>query len=166
MQCVECGSKMRKCSDPIKETFRGEEFTVRGIKHYVCDGCGEVVFDAEEGKKFDADILKQYAMRENLLSPQEIKEIRKKHGLSQRDFEKVLGVSSPSVSRWETGKVLQSKPVDLLMRAYSKETALLKGRMKQVEVRGNVRNIIDFPGNFSQKENPFVFQENDQVKEG
>lgn len=37
MLCAECGSEMRRCTDPIKETFRGEEIMVTGIEHYLCD---------------------------------------------------------------------------------------------------------------------------------
>ena len=36
--------------------------------------------------------------------------------MTQKEFESMLGVSSPSASRWESGKVPQSKPVDLLIR--------------------------------------------------
>lgn len=125
---------MHKCSSPIKETFRGEELTIHGIDHYVCKECGEIIFDAENGQLFDQKLTSQYASLMGLLTPTEIRKIRKRFGLNQQDFERVLGVSTPSVSRWETGKVPQSKPVDLLMRAYNQIPQLMEDRMKQIEV--------------------------------
>ncbi len=166
MLCAECGSEMRRCTDPIKETFRGEEIMVTGIEHYLCDSCGEILFGSNEGKDFDAEILRQYALRENLLTPQEIKTIRKRNGLNQQDFEKVLGVSSPSISRWETGRVLQSKPLDLLMRAYDKEPMLLKERMKEKGIYSKANNIVSFPIKTNAVVNRFAFDADDQAKEG
>jgi|GEM_PF-857539 len=146
MICVECGAEMHKSSAPMKETFRGEELTITGVTYYKCDECGEVLFDAKEGKKFDKELVDQYAKLMGLLSPSEIRDIRKKYDLNQQEFEKVLGVSSPSVSRWETGKVIQSKPIDLLMRAYNKSEALMRERMEQVEIGSSDRanNVIPF----------------------
>lgn len=168
MICVECGGLMHESSDSISETFRGEEFTIEGIHHYACDSCGEIVFDAEDGKKFDAAILEQYAAREGLLSSEEIKALRTKYGLNQQDFAKVLGVSLPSVARWETGRVLQPKSTDLLMRAYAKEPLLMNERIKQAGVHASAgqTRIISFPGNRSGRENPFAFDAADQTKEG
>jgi DNA-binding transcriptional regulator YiaG len=51
-----------------------------------------------------------------LLSPEEIKGIRKSLGLKQHDFETLIGVSSPTASRWETGAMLPSKTTDTLIR--------------------------------------------------
>lgn len=147
MLCMECGSEMRKCSDSVDAEYRGEKITVHGVEHYACDTCGEIVFDAEDGKKYDAEVIRRYATIHDLLSPEEIKAIRKSSGLTQRDFEKVIGVSSPSVSRWETGRVLQSKPLDLLMRAYRDAPELMMTRIEQCEIRVNDKNaeVIRFP---------------------
>lgn len=132
MICNVCGSEMIKCSDPIEEDFRGEELTISGIEHYKCSSCDEIVFDAVEGKKFDKALREQYAKNADLLSPGEIKAVRKKLGLNQQEFQRMLGVSSPSVSRWENGKVPQSKPVDLLIRAYDDSPRLAEERMRQL----------------------------------
>lgn len=48
---------------------------------------------------------------------EEFKAIRKKYGWTQVEFEKILGVSSPTVSRWESNAVIQTKVADNLMRA-------------------------------------------------
>lgn len=145
MICAECGAKMHRSSAPVEETFRGERITLEGIEHFECDACGEVAFDAENGKKYDETLIDKYSQLAGLLSPREIRRIRKDHGLTQRDFERVLGVSSPSVSRWETGKVIPSKPIDLLMRAYRDSPELLESRMEQVEVGVYAANLKAIP---------------------
>lgn len=159
MICMECGAQMMKSSDPIKESFRGEEITVTGIEHYKCSSCGEILLGAEEGKLFDEKLVNQYSSLVGLLNPTEIKSIRTKYHLTQQEFEKVLGVSSPSVCRWETGKVIQSKPVDLLMRAYDDSPEIMRSRMEQVEVGlyATRQNIIPFRTKRELEQNTYLF---------
>lgn len=99
---------MHISSNPITENFRGEEITLTGLTYHLCDHCGEVVFDAQEGEKYDVLLVEQYAKIAGLLTPREIKQIRKKYGVNQQELEKILGVSTPSVSRWETPRNLSS----------------------------------------------------------
>lgn len=116
MRCAECGATLRRTREAIVETVRGVEVSVEGIDHYVCDGCGDTVMDiaaAELLAKRQAELV---AKEKGLLAPAEIKSIRKALGLTQREFEAVLGVSSPTVSRWETGAMLPSKTADSLIR--------------------------------------------------
>lgn len=134
MICVECGAQMRKTSEPMEETFRGVALILTGIEHYKCDNCGEVVLSAKEAKKYDRQLISAYSSKVGLLRPDEIKAIRNKYQLTQQEFERVLGVVSPSVSRWETGKVIPSKQVDLLMRAYDEKPDLMRKRMEEVGV--------------------------------
>lgn len=134
MICLECGSDMHVSSDPITENFRGEELTIAGLTYHLCDHCGEIMFDAQEGEKYDALLVEQYAKRVGLLTPCEIKQIRKKYGINQQEFEKILGISTPSVSRWETGRVPQSKPVDILMRILDTHPDVMEERMRQTEI--------------------------------
>lgn len=58
----------------------------------------------------------EVAKEKGLLSPEEIKGIRKSLGLKQHDFEALIGASSPTASRWETGAMLPSKTTDTLIR--------------------------------------------------
>ena len=116
MRCTECGSEMRFTSEPMKERYKGEEFTVTGIERWVCDECGNDVMKAEEADRLGRKLVDAYATRKGLLLPSEIRELRESLGMSQKDFEKLIGVSSPTVSRWETGAVQQSKTADNLMR--------------------------------------------------
>ena len=117
MFCCECGHEMRLSSEPITEQFRGESITVDGIERYVCDECGNDVMSAAMATKLSMALSREYAARKGLLSPEEIKRIREGLGLTQEDFEKMVGVSSPTACRWERGTSPQSRTADLLLRA-------------------------------------------------
>lgn len=143
MFCAECGApKMRRTDEPITDTFKGTKITVRGVGHWVCDSCGEVIFSADD--------LKDYAEAENaafremhgLLSPSEIRAIREDYGLTQAQFEAVLGVKSPTVSRWETGAIVQTKPIDNLMRMFRNHQCVADDLLQQAELARNTQDSI------------------------
>lgn len=115
MFCPECGNAMRKTSEPVKEEFRGEVFEIRGVEHDVCDNCGETSFDAAALDELYTKLDDTYRTRKGLLTPKEIKQLRKNCGLTQAQFEKIIGVNPPTCSRWESGAVMQSATANNIM---------------------------------------------------
>jgi HTH-type transcriptional regulator/antitoxin MqsA len=53
---------------------------------------------------------------EGLLSSKAIRGIRQNLGLTQHEFEKLLGVGPKTVVRWEKGTVFQNRSTDSLLR--------------------------------------------------
>jgi putative zinc finger/helix-turn-helix YgiT family protein len=51
-----------------------------------------------------------------LLTPREIREGREKLGLSQQELQELLGLGGNSLSRWENGRVYQSRSIDRFLR--------------------------------------------------
>lgn len=51
-----------------------------------------------------------------LLTPDEIRAGRRKLGMKQSEFQKLLGLGGNTLSRWEKGRYYQSRAMDLLMR--------------------------------------------------
>ncbi len=51
-----------------------------------------------------------------LLTPEEIREQREKLGLTQQQLGELLGLGGNSLSRWENGRVYQSRSIDTLLR--------------------------------------------------
>lgn len=117
MKCVECGHELRLTREPLTETYRGETFTVEGIERLVCDECGEYEIDATEADRLSEVITEAYAKRHGLLAPAEIKTIRKALKMTQAQFERLLGVAKPTVSRWENGASQPTATACQLMRA-------------------------------------------------
>ena len=61
-----------------------------------------------------------------LLSPERITAIREKAGLTQAELEERLGMGPKVVVRWESGKVIQGKAADTVLRLLEREPGLLK----------------------------------------
>ncbi|MCC6357835.1 MAG: type II toxin-antitoxin system MqsA family antitoxin [Phycisphaerales bacterium] len=51
-----------------------------------------------------------------LLTPDEIRAGREKLGLNQQELQTLLGLGGNSLSRWENGRVYQSRAMDTLLR--------------------------------------------------
>ena len=135
MFCEECGAEnMRRTDEPFEETFKGEIVTVSGVGHWVCDKCGETEFSAEDLREVDKAVDACYRRAHGLLAPEQIKSIRKSIGLGQKAFEAMLGVSSPTVSRWETGAAVQSKVADNLIRLVGDHLCAAQDLMERAEV--------------------------------
>lgn len=107
---------MRATDSPMTESYRGETFEVKGIERYACDACGDDMMSGDMADRLARELAAAYAHAHGLLSPTEIREVRKSLSLRQSDFERMLGVSSPTCSRWETGSAQQSRTADRLMR--------------------------------------------------
>ena len=120
--------------NPIAEEYRGETITVCGIEHYVCPECGEYAIGAVESKKLAHGIVCEYAKTQGLLTPDQIAAIRKKTGLNQSDFQKMIGVNGVTVSRWETGKAQQSKMADNFLRVIDKFGCVTSELMQRAEL--------------------------------
>lgn len=116
MKCMECGGELFRSSQPITSEFRGEKLIVCDVEHWCCSSCDEIIYDADDLAAYSKAENAAYRERLGLLSPEEIRAIRRKLDLTQKQFEELLGVSTPTVSRWETGAAVQSKMADNLIR--------------------------------------------------
>lgn len=81
-----------------------------------CPQCGEDFYMPVQADRRHRLALERARLEDGLLSPTEIRQIRASLGLTQREFEGVLGVGEKTVVRWETGRVCQNKSADRLVR--------------------------------------------------
>lgn len=115
MICMQCGgTEFREDASPHKARWHGETYRVEGVTRRICAACGEVMMTADQIEREDAELRRLYRARHGLLAPEELAATRRALGLTQKEMEHVLGVSSPSVSRWETGSRVQPAYVDAL----------------------------------------------------
>ena len=84
-------------------------------EYYRVDENGEEIFD--KGLEIDNDtrLFEIYKSKSNLLTAGEIKKIRDKYKLTQKDYAMVLGVGEVTINRFEKGSI-QSEAVDSIMR--------------------------------------------------
>lgn len=134
MRCMECGAELRKSHDAIDTEFRGERFLIPGIEHYVCDSCGGIEYAADQGDLLTRRIDEEYRRGHGLLPPEEIRRIRMSLGLTQAQFQDLLGVGKTAVSRWETGKLVQGAPEDKLMRMIAEHPCVAQDLMERAEL--------------------------------
>jgi HTH-type transcriptional regulator/antitoxin MqsA len=115
--CAACNAPSAIEVKKTKETkYKQMPIVVRDISLYECQRCGEEFFSATQSHEFFRRIKEECRRNLGLLSPEHIIAIRRRYNLNQDDLEKLLGMGQKVVTRWECGKVLQTKPVDDLLR--------------------------------------------------
>ena len=114
--CGECGSAVSPSTDPISVELRGQTVAVPNLEHSVCQRCGEVYLDLRGIQRLQSEAVRLSKQARGLLTPDEIRELRRSLGLSQASFEQLLGTGPKTVVRWEKGTVFQSATADRLMR--------------------------------------------------
>jgi putative zinc finger/helix-turn-helix YgiT family protein len=88
--------------------------SVSAVPMEKCGACGEETFGLESEAVVHAALRRQLG----LLSPEEIRSCRTELGLTQSQLAASLGMAAESISRWESGTVLQSKATDRHLRGY------------------------------------------------
>jgi len=105
-----------------------EKFTVKGepIEQendvVYCLTCGEEIFNEEYDSKNLERAYDEYRKKHNLLTSNDIKEIRKKYGLSQKDFARILGFGEVTITRYENGTIQDKANDNLMQMARNEET--------------------------------------------
>jgi len=89
---------------------------IPGAEWFACSACGEEVIPHLLSKAIDL----QRCKRLGLLTPEEVREVRKRTGLSAVDMAQLLGVGEKTYTRWENGKSIQNKSNDTLIRLLDK----------------------------------------------
>jgi putative zinc finger/helix-turn-helix YgiT family protein len=117
-----CGRCRQREIYPIEEEYTieivhdGRSYTVTlpSLRRFRCRNCGEVVLDTEASRQIDQAFRRQVG----LLPPEEIRQNRKKLGLTQEELAERLGVAEETLSYWENGWQIQQRSLDKLMRLY------------------------------------------------
>jgi putative zinc finger/helix-turn-helix YgiT family protein len=79
-----------------------------------CQSCGALFFTEET----DEQISNALRAKLRLLTPTQIRAARKKLSADQKALAERLGVAKETISRWETGALIQSRAMDNLLRVY------------------------------------------------
>ena len=109
-----CGGHFERTTGAQEIAIRGESVTVIA-DFYRCSGCGEERFDLDQVDRARAAAAEALTKAEGLLLPEEIRALRERLGLTQDAFEDALGLGRKTMVRWETGKVMPSQSMALLL---------------------------------------------------
>jgi HTH-type transcriptional regulator / antitoxin MqsA len=115
--CPICGrGALKKEVVEEKLAYKGETITIPDYVVYKCDVCNETIVD-KGTLKTSAKLLKNFKCKvDGLLAGDEIREIRRKLGLTQEEMSEILGGGLKGFARYETGQICQSKAMDNLLR--------------------------------------------------
>lgn len=114
--CPTCGAKMGERRGTLRLPVNGEDIAVPGAAHLRCPKCGEVVLRWRDSRRLQEDAIEVYRKRHGLLSAEEIRAIRSRFGLTQARFGRILRLGANTVSRWESGRSVQTAAMDMLLR--------------------------------------------------
>lgn len=117
-----CGRCRQREIYPIEEEYTieivhdGRSYTVTlpSLRRFRCRNCDEVVLDTEASRQ----ITQAFRRQVGLLTPEEIRQNRKKLGLTQEELAERLGVAEETLSHWEKGWQIQQRSLDKLMRLF------------------------------------------------
>lgn len=114
--CPSCGTMMREARGRLKLPINSEEIAVPSASHLKCPKCGEIVLRFREAKRLHEDAIGIYRKKHGLLSADEIRAIRAQFDLKQSDLARLLRLGANTISRWESGRNVQTAAMDILLR--------------------------------------------------
>jgi len=118
-----------------------KELRVGNISWDECDACGEKIFDDDAMRQISD--AKYEAV--GLLTPSELKEIRKKLGYTQEQMAAFLGIGNKTYCRWENGASIQTKSMDTLIRCATRD------KLSELQKKERVKQAVDYLSRLREK---------------
>jgi len=126
--------------DRFADDFKhnGGTIHVEGLECYRCDRCGADPVLEDQIRRNHLRIADAKRRADGLLTGEEIRTIRSDLGLSQQDAALLFGGGANAFSKYERGDVVQSVPMDRLLRLAARYPALLDDLRQQAGVETRV----------------------------
>jgi len=125
---IKCGTEMKKLS-------------VGNISWDECNTCGEKIFDDDAMRQISDARYEALG----LLTPSELKEIRKKLGYTQEQMAAFLGIGNKTYCRWENGTSIQTKSMDTLIRCATRDKII------ELQRKERVKQAVDYLARLREK---------------
>jgi putative zinc finger/helix-turn-helix YgiT family protein len=100
----------------LRLPVNGEEVAVRSAAHLRCPRCGEILLRFIDSQRLGEDAIAIYRKKHGLLSADEIRAIRERFKLTQSSLARLLRLGANTISRWESGRNVQTEAMDILLR--------------------------------------------------
>lgn len=108
--CPETGRPMVRDVRPMTISYKGHSATV-DMPGWYCDASEESIHTGEDMKVSDRELNRLKAKVEGLLVPQEVRRIRKRLKLSQKEAGRLIGGGPNAFQKYESGEVLVSHAI-------------------------------------------------------
>jgi len=109
-----------KCGSPLVKHPKKEKINYKGKSHYLeseilkCDKCKKEI-DLNAGERLKEKIRFERTV-DGFLTDEDIRRIRKKFGLTQKEMAGKLGVGAKNFARYENLSIRQNRAMDNLLR--------------------------------------------------
>lgn len=114
--CPACGTTMIEKRGTLRLPVNGEDIAVPSAAHLSCPKCGEAVLRFQDSRRLGEDAIALYRKKHGLLSADDIRALRERFNLNQADLARLLRLGANTVSRWESGRNVQTAAMDMLLR--------------------------------------------------
>jgi putative zinc finger/helix-turn-helix YgiT family protein len=114
--CPRCGTTMGERRGLLKLPVNGQDVSVPSALHMSCPKCGEIVLRFSDARRLQQDAISIYRKKHGLLSASDIKAIREHFDLTQGEFARLLHLGANTISRWESGRNVQTEAMEMLLR--------------------------------------------------
>jgi HTH-type transcriptional regulator/antitoxin MqsA len=128
--CPETGKLMVRDTRPVTLAFKGHSITI-DMPGWYCDDSGESIHTGEDMKVSDAALQALKIKVENLLSPEDVRRIRLKMGLTQRQAGTLIGGGPNAFQKYEAGEVTVSKGISNFLRVLERHPEEIEELKKQ-----------------------------------
>ncbi|WP_417769333.1 type II toxin-antitoxin system MqsA family antitoxin [Stappia sp.] len=115
LTCPETGKPMVRGLRPVTLSYKGRSRTFE-MPGWYADGVEEGIHSGEDMKVSDRELNRLKAEADKLLTPDQVRAIRRKLRLSQRDAGLVIGGGPRAFQKYESGEVLVSRGIASALR--------------------------------------------------
>src|ERR1051325_2951236 len=99
VECPLCGGSATLVAEK-REVSAGRRRVTITDEYMRCSECSESFYTPAQSERLELAAAEQLEKEDDLLSPAHIARIREGLGLSQREFDELLGVGAKSCARW------------------------------------------------------------------
>ena len=133
-RCAKCGEhSVSERVVPISVEHSGKSVVVQDRQNF-CASCESVSYRGSQISEHEIKIGDAIREMDGLLSAKELQRIRSKYRLRQTDLEQMLSIGPKSWTRWERGKIPQSKAADTLIRVIAEDADVAKRLMESAGI--------------------------------
>jgi len=134
-RCAVCDSdQVRTVRRRFVARYNQTRVTVPAAEMSECGKCGERFFSPEQARALSVAVKNLVRKKLGLLSSEEVVHIRKALGLSQAGLEDLFGLGAKVVTRWESGRVVQTKAADIALRLLAADPKRVKELRRGAEL--------------------------------
>ncbi len=134
MKCSVCGGSAARVREVKKAKYRDDVVEVE-TELFRCDSCREGFVTPEQMRMHARAVKNEVRKMHGLLPPEGIVAVREKLGLTQTELEDALGTGPKVVVRWESGKVIQGRGHDNMLRLLDRDPSVLRSLRTIQDIR-------------------------------